>query len=208
MKKIIAFILLLAPIALKANNNGPTGDSDTTSSSSSLSDTAAGYSSEAGLAADDDGDDVADAIMGSVLSVDEIVQEYLQSQLIPRKQRGKIQVTLESLSVEQRQRFFAALQSKRWWGGKKDAQDKKMVAALLALVAEMKEQTEEMRGSGELQKAAYEQQVASAEFARYQWKMGFIGAIGTAVVTNAVQAVFNIMQANALAEQSDNTTAC
>lgn len=210
MKKIITLLLVLAPAYIAANGAG-VFEEPPASASSSLSTSSSEMPSLSSSAADDE-DDVADAIMGGMDRA-AVVQEYFGS--LPDAQQRLVQRHLKGLTDSEFSSYMVKLGASRWWGSKKPEDKDKVAAAMMALVRalkeqnkELKRQTEQMQGSGELQKAAYEQQVASAEFARYQWKMGFLGAVGTAVVTNAIQAVFNIMQANTLAEQSDNTTAC
>jgi hypothetical protein len=202
MKRILMLLALLVPMcAVAMSTEDSFGDASTSDSSAERSDSTR-------FASDDD--EVAAEIMGGgeQLTIDMLMQDYLSGDAVSDEQRAVVRSHLEGLSEDAYLGMIKRLRITRWWGNKGAQKEERVVAALLALVDELKEQTEQMKGSGELQEAALKQQIESAEFARYKWRMGFIGAVGLAIVTNGVQAAFNIIQANALAEQDTNSSSC
>ena len=149
----------------------------------------------------DKGDEVADMIFGKPgkdarkYEVNALVDAHLLSEALTHEQRRQIKDHLKSLSDNEYLSVIGKMDIVRGKRGKKASAKKIDVAtALLAIVDELKVQNQFMESSGEVQKQAYEQQVASAEFERHKWKNRFWGVIGAALLTNGVQFAINMYQ--------------
>ena len=137
--------------------------------------------------APDDDDEVAAAIMADDARsrIQMLMEDHLEGVTLSDTNKEALQEQLAAISEDGFKRILQNLQTTRSHRRRMRSEDK-VAAVLKEVVAEMKEQTEQMKGSGEIQQAAYDQQIKSANNSTLRWRIGFALSILTLITSNAI----------------------